>query len=193
MAKRTTCLYSVSYRSLCDGHTGIFAERAIPIPPCMNLASIDLERFLASSRPSDRQLFEDYLQGYALHEIASRRGITHTALRIRLFRRRRAIRSCIPQQVAARVRYWSSDNRAAKKPLRSAVHSTHSLIARIAVRKMYTAPPTSGCGMNPSFRQARRSNNNAQDINHRPMVLFKISALMVYLRSGLIPRYLTFV
>jgi DNA-directed RNA polymerase specialized sigma24 family protein len=72
-----------------------------PIPSCMNLASIDLERFLAWSRPSDRQLFEDYLQGYALDEIARKRGITYTALRIRLLRARRAVRSRIPQKVAS--------------------------------------------------------------------------------------------
>ena len=61
----------------------------------INLGAIDLRRFLEWSRPIDRQLFDDYLQGYPIAEIARRQGITYTAVRIRLLRARRAVQSRI--------------------------------------------------------------------------------------------------
>ena|SRR5579872_2641868 len=64
----------------------------------VNLAFIDLERFLARCRPGDRQLFDDYLQGYPIEEIAGRRGISYTAARIRLLRARRAVQSRIKER-----------------------------------------------------------------------------------------------
>ena len=64
----------------------------------VNLAFIDLDRFLARCRPSDRQLFDDYLQGYPIEEIAGRQGISYTAARIRLLRARRAVQSRIKER-----------------------------------------------------------------------------------------------
>jgi transposase-like protein len=61
----------------------------------VNLGAIDLGRFLEWCRPSDRQLFEDYLQGYPIEEIARRQGISYTAVRIRLLRARRSVQSRI--------------------------------------------------------------------------------------------------
>src|SRR5258708_13939837 len=61
----------------------------------VNLGFIDLDRFLARCRPSERQLFDDYLQGYPIEEIAGRHGISYTAARIRLLRARRAVQSRI--------------------------------------------------------------------------------------------------
>jgi len=61
----------------------------------VNLGAIDLGRFLDWCRPSDRQLFEDYLQGYPIEEIARRQGISYTAVRIRLLRARRSVQSRI--------------------------------------------------------------------------------------------------
>jgi len=61
----------------------------------VNLGAIDLGKFLAWCRPSDRQLFEDYLQGYPIEEIARRQGISYTAVRIRLLRARRSVQSRI--------------------------------------------------------------------------------------------------
>src|SRR3954467_742072 len=61
----------------------------------VNLGAIDLSRFLEWCRPSDRQLFEEYLQGYPIEEIARRQGISYTAVRIRLLRARRAVQSRI--------------------------------------------------------------------------------------------------
>src|ERR1700739_299643 len=58
----------------------------VPTAGDVNLNAIDLERFLAWCRPRDRQLFEDYLEGYPIEEIAHRQGISYTAARIRLLR-----------------------------------------------------------------------------------------------------------
>jgi len=66
----------------------------------VNLAAIDLERILMSCRPSDRQLFESYLQGDATEEIAKNQGISCTALRIRILRARRAMRTRVLQTCA---------------------------------------------------------------------------------------------
>jgi DNA-directed RNA polymerase specialized sigma24 family protein len=63
----------------------------------VNLAVIDLDRYLALCRPSDRKLFDDYLEGYPLEEIAVRHGISYTAARIRLLRARRAVQSRIKE------------------------------------------------------------------------------------------------
>jgi RNA polymerase sigma factor (sigma-70 family) len=64
----------------------------------VNLDAIDLERFLAWCRPSDRRLFEDYLQGYPIEEIARTQGISYTAVRIRLLRARRSVQSRIKER-----------------------------------------------------------------------------------------------
>lgn len=66
----------------------------------VNLAGIDLERFLAWCRPTDLELFEDYLQGYPIEEIARRQGISYTAVRIRLLRARRSVQSRIKERDA---------------------------------------------------------------------------------------------
>jgi DNA-directed RNA polymerase specialized sigma24 family protein len=64
----------------------------------VNLSVIDLDRYLARCRPSDRKLFDDYLEGYPLEEIAVRHGISYTATRIRLLRARRAVHSRIKER-----------------------------------------------------------------------------------------------
>jgi DNA-directed RNA polymerase specialized sigma24 family protein len=43
----------------------------------------------------DRQLFEDYLEGFPIEEIARKQGISYTAVRIRLLRARRGVQSRI--------------------------------------------------------------------------------------------------
>ena len=67
----------------------------LPANADVDLGAIDLERFLAWCRPSDRRLFEDYLQGYPIEEIARMQGISYTAVRIRLLRARRSVQSRI--------------------------------------------------------------------------------------------------
>jgi DNA-directed RNA polymerase specialized sigma24 family protein len=73
----------------------------LPTGSDVNLGAIDLERFLAWCRPSDRQLFEDYLQGYPIEEIARKQGISYTAVRIRLLRARRSVQSRIKDRDAS--------------------------------------------------------------------------------------------
>lgn len=73
----------------------------IPAASDVNLNAIDLERFLAWCRPTDRQLFEDYLQGYPIEEIARKQGISYTAVRIRLLRARRSVQSRIKDRDAS--------------------------------------------------------------------------------------------
>jgi hypothetical protein len=63
----------------------------------VNLEAID-ERFFVWWRPSDRRLFEDYLQGYPIEEIARMQGISYTAVRIRLLRARRSVQSRIKER-----------------------------------------------------------------------------------------------
>jgi DNA-directed RNA polymerase specialized sigma24 family protein len=72
----------------------------IPAAADVNLGAIDLERFLTWCRPTDRQLFEDYLQGYPIEEIARKQGISYTAVRIRLLRARRSVQSRIKDRDA---------------------------------------------------------------------------------------------
>jgi DNA-directed RNA polymerase specialized sigma24 family protein len=64
----------------------------------VNLSVIDLDRYLARCRPSDRKLFDDYLDGFPLEEIAARHGISYTATRIRLLRARRAVHARIKER-----------------------------------------------------------------------------------------------
>lgn len=58
----------------------------------IDLAAIDMALILDVCRPSDRYLLELCLQGVSMKEIAGRRGVTETAIRIRLLRARRAAR-----------------------------------------------------------------------------------------------------
>jgi DNA-directed RNA polymerase specialized sigma24 family protein len=81
------------YRSFLRSENRHLPLTDLPTGAEVNLGAIDLGRFLEWCRPSDRQLFEDYLQGYRLEEIARRQNISYTAVRIRLLRARRAVQS----------------------------------------------------------------------------------------------------
>src|SRR6202790_2453758 len=83
------------YRSVMRSENHQMPLTELPTSSDVNLDAIDLERFLAWCRPSDRRLFEDYLQGYPIEEIARMQGISYTAVRIRLLRARRAVQSRI--------------------------------------------------------------------------------------------------
>lgn len=77
-------------------------HRQLPLPELsieadINLAALDIERILAGCRPNDRQLFEYYLHDHPIEEIARKQGISHTAVRIRLLRARRAVRSRVTE------------------------------------------------------------------------------------------------
>jgi RNA polymerase sigma factor (sigma-70 family) len=58
----------------------------------LNWAAIDLSRILESCRPPDRVLLEAQLSGRTAKEIAEEKGVSQTAIRIRLLRARRAAR-----------------------------------------------------------------------------------------------------
>jgi len=88
------------YRSVLRSENQQLPLMELPTSADVNLSAIDLERVLASCRPSDRQLFEDYLQGYPIEEIAHRTGISYTAARIRLLRARRSAQARIKERVA---------------------------------------------------------------------------------------------
>jgi len=61
-------------------------------PPQVNLAAIDARRMLNSCSTPDRLVLQrHYLEGYKIQEIASAHGWTETAVRIRMFRARRAL------------------------------------------------------------------------------------------------------
>jgi RNA polymerase sigma factor (sigma-70 family) len=83
------------YRSVMRNENHQVPLTELPTTAVVNHASIDLQRFLAWCRPSDRQLFEDYLEGFPIEEIAHKQGISYTAVRIRLLRARRGVQSRI--------------------------------------------------------------------------------------------------
>ena len=91
------------YRSVMRSENHQLPLADLPTTAGINLDAIDLERFLDWCRPSDRQLFEDYLEGYPVEEIARKQGISYTAVRIRLLRARRSVQSRIKDpETAAR-------------------------------------------------------------------------------------------
>ena len=83
------------YRSVMRGENHELPLPEVAISSNVNLGSIDLQRFLDWCRPSDRQLFDAYLEGYPIEEIAHKQGISYTAARIRLLRARRTVQSHI--------------------------------------------------------------------------------------------------
>jgi DNA-directed RNA polymerase specialized sigma24 family protein len=90
------------YRSVIRSENHQMPLTELPTNSDVNLGAIDLERFLAWCRPSDRRLFEDYLQGYPIEEIARMQGISYTAVRIRLLRARRSVQSRIKEREPGR-------------------------------------------------------------------------------------------
>ncbi|MEO8048794.1 MAG: sigma factor-like helix-turn-helix DNA-binding protein [Acidobacteriota bacterium] len=86
------------YRSLLRSESHQLPLTELPTGGDFNLGAIDLQRFLTWCRPSDRQLFEDYLHGYPIEEIARKQGISYTAVRIRLLRARRSVQARIKER-----------------------------------------------------------------------------------------------
>jgi len=88
------------YRGALRSENQLLPLMDLPAAADINLGSLDLQRVLAWSRPNDRLLFEDYLEGYPIEEIARKHGISYTAARIRLLRARRAVQSRIKEREA---------------------------------------------------------------------------------------------
>jgi DNA-directed RNA polymerase specialized sigma24 family protein len=59
----------------------------------VDLAPLDAAKILNFCQPGDRKLFEYQLGGLTAKEIAKQQGVSATAIRIRLFRARRAVRA----------------------------------------------------------------------------------------------------
>jgi len=64
---------------------------ALDVSDVPNLAAIDAQDVLKICKETDRLLLQrHYIEGYTVREIATAQGSTETAVRIRLFRARRA-------------------------------------------------------------------------------------------------------
>jgi len=66
----------------------------------IDLSVIDADRVLKLCRPSERALLEQQMSGVTTEEIARDHGVTETAIRIRLMRARRAVRSQMETRAA---------------------------------------------------------------------------------------------
>jgi DNA-directed RNA polymerase specialized sigma24 family protein len=64
------------------------------------LAPVDAAKILKFCPPGDRVLFEQQLGGLTTKEIAKTHGVSATAIRIRLFRARRAVRTRMESRAA---------------------------------------------------------------------------------------------
>jgi RNA polymerase sigma-70 factor, ECF subfamily len=66
----------------------------------VNISAIDADRVLKFCRPSERALLEQQMRGVTTEEIARDNGVTETAIRIRLMRARRAVRTQMETRAA---------------------------------------------------------------------------------------------
>jgi len=65
----------------------------LPSRDRINVAAIDVDRFLRFCRPCERTLLQQQMEGITMEEIARKNGVTESAIRVRLMRARRAARS----------------------------------------------------------------------------------------------------
>jgi len=65
----------------------------LPSRDRINVAAIDVDRFLRYCRPCERTLLQQQMEGATMEEIARTNGVTESAIRVRLMRARRAARS----------------------------------------------------------------------------------------------------
>jgi len=65
----------------------------LPSSDRINVAAIDVDRFLRFCRPCERTLLQQQMEGITMEEIARKNGVTESAIRVRLMRGRRAARS----------------------------------------------------------------------------------------------------
>ncbi len=68
--------------------------------PKVNLAAIDLDLIFKVCRPADRALLEQQMAGMSAEEIARKKGVTETAIRIRWMRARRSAKRRILRRAA---------------------------------------------------------------------------------------------
>ncbi len=79
------------YRSLRRQELRLEGLAGLSTSPAPDLARVDVEQILERCRREDRDILQSYyLDGYLTSEIAAKRGVSETAVRIRLMRARRA-------------------------------------------------------------------------------------------------------
>jgi RNA polymerase sigma-70 factor (ECF subfamily) len=78
----------------------------------VNLAAVDVTTILKLCRPADRALFQHQLGGLTTHEIASKQGVTETAIRVRFLRARREVRGSLDARAAALREAYCQEMRA---------------------------------------------------------------------------------
>jgi len=69
-----------------------------------NWAALEVRRILQNCLPDHRTLFEAQLLGYTPREIGKKLGISETAVRIRMLRARRSVRSMLRKERPAALR-----------------------------------------------------------------------------------------
>jgi DNA-directed RNA polymerase specialized sigma24 family protein len=74
----------------------------------VNLAAIDVARVLCLCRPSDRALLSAQIEGVTMKELAAEKGVTETAIKIRLLRARRSARLALEKSRKIRARAHQS-------------------------------------------------------------------------------------
>jgi RNA polymerase sigma factor (sigma-70 family) len=75
-------------------------NESVQAETCINETAIDLSLIMSSCRPEERALLEAHLAGLTPEEIAAADGVSQVAIRVRLWRARRAAR----QEVKRRAR-----------------------------------------------------------------------------------------
>jgi DNA-directed RNA polymerase specialized sigma24 family protein len=73
----------------------------------IDTAAIDVACVLKSCQPRERRLLEMQMRGVTAKEIAEDNGVTETAIRIRLMRARRAVRTRVEEEKVHRRYAWS--------------------------------------------------------------------------------------
>ena len=79
-------------RSLRSERSHVTLEEPLYSNSVLNWAAIDLYRILEGCRVSDRAILEAQLNGWTAKEIAEETGVSETAIRIRMYRARKAAR-----------------------------------------------------------------------------------------------------
>jgi RNA polymerase sigma-70 factor (ECF subfamily) len=74
----------------------------IPVPSQISLSALDLENMLNQCRESEHRILKlRYIQGYKTRELAKRFGCSETAVRVKLFRARKSLKTKYSTDCAA--------------------------------------------------------------------------------------------
>jgi RNA polymerase sigma-70 factor, ECF subfamily len=88
-------------------YRGVARKQALsqPLPELhskfkIDICAIDVDRVLQFCRPAERNLLEQQMCGVTTEEIARDHGVSETAIRIRMMRARRSVRSHLERRAA---------------------------------------------------------------------------------------------